>query len=74
MNSIEIVNWHKKAIIKKIQDDIFSEEEWRWKESRSVAEADAKQDDAFVNGMKAALKIIEEYDPNKWMELINEIR
>jgi hypothetical protein len=70
MDTIEIVQWHKQKIIKKLQDEIFNEEEWLWKESRSLAEQDAKQDKGYLTGLKNALKIVEEYNPNKWS--INE--
>lgn len=70
MDTIEIVQWHKQKIIKNLQDEIFKEEEWLWKESRSLAEEDARKDTGYLTGLKNALKIVEEYNPNKWS--INE--
>ena len=50
--------------VKDLEDEIFKEEEWLWKESRSLAEEDAKKDTAYLLGLKEALRIVKEGQEN----------
>jgi hypothetical protein len=58
----ELVNaWTRyNECVKDLEDEIFKEEEFLWKESRSLAEEDAKKDTAYLLGLKEALRIVKE--------------